>query len=667
MKRDANPTPRQAAHSRVALALLGAAVLVVLAGCFNQGPAPEVRLETPTLEMNGFTRANVTVVASDNWTLEVMPEDTTLSGAITTSITSGSGDASVTVIVDPTQLPRLDVRFKLRLVVPWDGTQIVRLSPFFTFSYPDPTGRAVGGPAPTALGTAGVVPTTLSTAAFEPAADEALASAPITTLIVGLGPQGLVLGQDGMPGAALTSAKLEVASTLANLGLATATDSFDAARLTLVDVPTADAVHVAEVLRATPGVRYVEFPRLLFPASNDPLRAQQWNLDLLGVEPMWGVAGGAGVTIAILDQGFLPSHPDLSANVVGTYDAVTGGSNITVSEQACGFHGTHVAGIAAAVTNNGVGVAGVAPYARLLLVNLADQNALSGCPMSTDAVIRAVKYVSNEGNPRAQIINMSFGNGGELGNGTHDALKAAANLGISLVAAAGNDTYACPGFTTKPIAYPAAYPEVLAVAATGPDEQRACYSQRGSEMFIAAPGGTLVEADMILSTIATFDPVSPNYGRQSGTSMAAPAVAGVIAMLRSAAPGATAAQVANAIATTAVDKGAPGRDPEYGYGFIDAAAAYNALIGTPPPDPEPVLDLLLRVPGYPDALLDADRMFTLIDAPSGPLTVEVGSDDNGNGILGESGEWYGQETITVTFGAFAPDANVVEVTVTQVP
>jgi len=226
--------------------------------------------------MNGFTRADVWVVASGDWTLEVVPDDITLEGAITASPSSGNGDGTATVMLDPSRMPRLDVGFRLKLTAKWRGPDIVRVSPPFTFSFPDVTGQAVGGPTPATLGAA--IPAS--------GADEALASAPITTLTVGLVSDGLVLGQDGVVGAPLAAAKLAVASTLGNLGLAVSTDSFDAARLTLVDVPTADAVRVAEVLRATPGVRYVEFPRLLYPASNDPLRSQQWNLDLLGVEPM---------------------------------------------------------------------------------------------------------------------------------------------------------------------------------------------------------------------------------------------------------------------------------------------------------------------------------------------------------------------------------------------
>lgn len=671
MNRDANPTPGMAAartrpwgvlpwRGRRLPALLGMIVLVLLAGCFQSGPPPEVTLVAPTRVMHGFTQAQVQATAPGAWTLEVLPTDTTLSGGITTSPSSGNGASAATVIVNAAAMPRVPVTFRLRLTATAAGKQIVRNSEEFTFSYPDVNGVVEGGPHTlSVLGVGQREP--LSTAAFAP--DPRLQPLEYTTLIVGLEPTGVVLGVEGVSPARLDGAKLEVASALTSLGVAATSDPFDEANLTLVTVPTATAETAAAALRATPGVRYVDFPRLLEPASNDPLRPQQWNLDQLGVEPLWGVAGG-GVTIAVLDQGFMPHHPDLFANVVGTYDAVLGGP-IQAPIAACETHGTHVAGIAAAVTNNGEGIAGVAPYAKLLLVNLAAVSSM-GCQMNTVALIDAIKYVTNGSNPRADVINMSLGTKGDLGPGVRDALAAAANRGISLVAAAGNTTTDCPAPTTEPIFYPAAYPTVLAVAATDPDGMHSCYSHSGPQMFIAAPGGSLTQG--VLSTIVTFPDANPEYGPETGTSMAAPAVAGVIAMLRSAKPDATAAQVAAAIRDSAIDRGAPGYDPAYGYGFIDPSGAYDALIGEPPPPPVPVTDLILRVPGYPDALLDADGIFTLLFAAPGPLKIEAGSDDNGNGILGEPGEWYGSQAIDVAFGLFAPDpGNVVTIVVQQVP
>ncbi len=676
MKRDANPTTGVTARrtrpssvlprrGRRLPALLGIIALALLAGCFQSGPPPEVTLAAPNRVMHGFTQAQVQVTAPGAWTLEVLPTDTTLSGGVTTSPSGGNGAGTATVIVNAAAMPRVPVTFRLRLTATAAGKQIVRTSEEFTFSYPDVNGVVEGGP--NALGVLGGLGVSSREAPITPAStpDPRLQALETTTLIVGLEPTGVVLGIEGVSGARLDSAKLEVASALTSLGLATTSDPFDEANLTLVTVPTGSAEAAAAALRATPGVRYVDFPRLLEPASNDPLRSQQWNLDQLGVEPLWGVAGGGGVTIAVLDLGFMPHHPDLFANVLGTYDAVLGGP-IQAPVAACATHGTHVAGIAAAVTNNGEGVAGVAPYAKLLLVNLGDAR-LADCAMNTSTLINAIQYVTNNGAPRAEVINMSLGGASDFGSGVRDALAAAADLGISLVAAAGNtvDNGKCPP-APRPVNYPAAYPTVLAVAATDPDGTHSCYSNVGPQLFIAAPGGSLTEG--VLSTVVTFPGAIPDYGPETGTSMAAPAVAGVIAMLRSAMPTASAAQVAAAIQDSASDRGAVGRDSQYGYGFINPAGAYDALIGSPPPPPVPVTDLILRVPGYPDALLDADGIFTLLYAAPGPLTIEVGSDDNGNGILGEPGEWYGAQTIDVGFGVFAPDpGNVVNIVVALVP
>lgn len=688
-RRDPEPHwhhPGRAAARRkawLAAALMVALASLLLAGCFQE-PPPTVAVETVTTDMTGFTRADVVVTAPSHWVIEALPTDPTLAGAVSFAPSNGSGSAVVTVIVDPAAMPRFPARFRVRLTATHRGKQYVATSREVTFAYPDVSGIVVGGPGGSAL--AAPDQTALATlAAPGRAAASAigahdrldahlapeLLAAPTTTLIVGLERPGVVLRANGSEsvdgvGGAATFAGREVAvrAALADLGVEAATEPFEAAGLTLVTVPTGSAVRAAAALQGTAGVGFVEFPRLLEPASVDPLRAEQWNLDELGVEALWGVAGGAGVTVAVLDQGFLPTHPDLAANVVATYDAAAGGGPVGAPGAVCGTHGTHVAGIAAAVANNGVGVAGVAPYARLLLVNLGEAVG-PACSMTTASLVRALRYVVNEGSPRAQVVNMSIGAAFDLGQGVRDALRAADELGVSLVAAAGNDEFACPAPTTNPIFYPAAYPEVLAVAATEPGGLRACYSHLGPQMFIAAPGGSRTEG--VLSTVVTYPGPVAGYGRLQGTSMAAPAVAGVIAMLRSAAPTAGKAAIEQALSATAIDRGAPGRDPEYGFGFVDAAGAYDHLMGPPPP-PEPSDDLILRVAGYPDAILDADGLFTLTDALPGPLTVQAGTDPNGNGVLGESGEWFGEATIEVRFGAYAPDAgNAVTVTVAKVP
>ena len=667
------------AARRLGARLLLGALLLTLIGCFDTTPQV-VEFAVPVLEMNGFTRSSVGVTAPGAWTIDDVPADPTVLGAISLSRYSGSGSTSVDVNVDPTAMPRIDQAFQLRLIAKVRGGEVVRTSDAVTFSYPDVVGAVEVVPEGAGAGPGGLFGPGLTTAARgtstpvdAPGVDafdlaELLdPAAPTTTLIVGLEPRGIVLDQNGRAAWQRASPALAVADALAGMGLGRAkTDAFEAANLTLVEVPTGSAAAAAATLRATPGVSYVDFPRPLYPASNDPRRSEQWNLDELAVEPLWYSASGAGATIAVLDSGFFPAHPDLFANVVGTYDAVTGGSAVTFTN--CGAHGTHVAGIAAAVANNGEGIAGVAPHAKLLLVNVGNA-AQANCAMNTLWLIKALQYVANGGAARALVVNMSLGDatGADLGPGVRAAIQATAAAGVSLVAAAGNTASACPsGFTTQTIMYPARYPQDIAVAATRQRRTRACYSPAGPEMVVAAPGGagpgTPADAQ-VLSTVA-----GNGYGVMAGTSMASPVVAAVIAMLRGAVPSASASQVAQAIADTALDLGAPGHDPWYGYGFVDAQGAYTELVCAPPDPPEPVTGLMLRVPGYPDTLLDADLAFTLLEAAPGPLAVEVGSDDNGNGILGEPGEWYGAATVTVRFGLTAPDAdNRVTVFVARVP
>lgn len=664
-----SPPPSQARGSALLLALI-ALLSFTLTACRPDG-APAVRLEASTLAMRGFTKVRFQVTAPASWQLDVLADDPTLGSGITVSPPAGDGNATVTVVVDPTAMPRLDVRFRLRLTAEDRGRTHVALSNEILFTYPDVTGVVVGGPGPAApvRPDPGASSVTLSEwASGEEAAlanllDAQLLSSPTTTLIVGtehLPGRGEV-GTNSAAGRLTAGA---MAAALSRSGVVAAPEPTGLPGLTLVTVPTSEAISAARALSTTAGVLYVEFPRVLEPASVDPLRASQWHLDELGVEALWNVAGGTGVTIAVLDQGFLPSHPDLQPNVVGTYDAAGYGGPAPFPTRECGTHGTHVAGIAAAAANNHLGGAGVAPYARLLLVNLGNSGTVD-CLMTTAALIRALDYVVGDTEPRAQVVNMSLGAPSQLGQGVRQALRAAADRGISLVAAAGNDNNACPQATTNRIYYPAAYPEVLAVAATEPGGARACYSNQGSGMFIAAPGGS--KARGVLSTTVVFPGAQPDYGIEAGTSMATPAVSGVIALLRSAAPEATAAEIATALRVSAIDKGPPGRDPFYGYGLIDPLGAYERLLARPPLPPTEQ-GLILRVPGYPDSPLGSDGRFSVPAATPGPLTVEVGTDSSGNGVLGEAGEWYGSATIQVRFGEYEPArANRVEIEVRQLP
>lgn len=662
--------------------------------------------------MNGVTSASVQVRAPGSWRLSVEPlggsPDANIASRVSLSPSTGTGNAVVSLTVNPQGLASdPDHQFALRLEA--SGRTVTRS---IVFSFPDVTGYAMrrvdalGGEGleadqaatlpPSALGvviSAGSAEAGASGQAFSRAdvqnqasaatqpADATLRSGPseqpfsrslldaatspagTVTLIVGveraggtplqtLGEQAATLGPDS---AALRS----LSTAVSHIAGATVQGRFDEASLALVEVPATDAENTLRQLRSTPGVRYAELPELIYPLANDEFRHLQWGMDTVGVEQLWPVADGTGITIAILDNGFYPDHPDLQGNIVGQYDAGDQKPTVRATRAECGTHGTHVAGIAAATANNGIGVIGAAPGAGLYLVDL-DYETQPGCPMNAVSLVRALDHVVNGGTPLAHIINMSIGTANDLGQGVQDALQAAVNAGIILVGASGNTRCVGGQDTFVPVSYPAAYSQVWAVGATDKFNDRACYSHIGGELFVVAPGGDGFNPggarDTILSTDHDFASGTHRYGWMEGTSMASPMVAGVVALLKSASPTATNADIRQSIIEGAQDLGAPGRDNLYGHGLIDAVAAYDALTGgaeppPPPPPPPPVGRMRLIVVGYGTYDLHADGVFTLQNWPTGTVTVIVETDDNDNGVYGEPGEYRGQATVSVQFDA----------------
>jgi thermitase len=274
---------------------------------------------------------------------------------------------------------------------------------------------------------------------------------------------------------------------------------------------------------------------------NDPYFSSQWGLTKIGAPQAWEVTtGSSDLTIAIVDSGIDLDHPDLSGKIILGYDYVNGD---WVPDDDYG-HGTHVAGIAAAWTDNGQGVAGVSWGARLMALKVLN----AGGSGSYANVASAVTYAADNG---AKIINLSLG--GDFDSQTlHDAVIYAHNAGCVLAAATGNDGGSA-------VLYPAKHAEALAVAATGSTDQRAWFSNYGPEVDVAAPG---------VSIYSTY--LGGGYTSMGGTSMATPHVAGLAALIWSACPGYTNNQVESRIERTAVDLGATGWDQYYGHGRIDA-------------------------------------------------------------------------------------------------
>ncbi|WP_339177235.1 S8 family peptidase [Paenibacillus sp. FSL R5-0701] len=260
-------------------------------------------------------------------------------------------------------------------------------------------------------------------------------------------------------------------------------------------------------------------PNYLVEASftpNDPFFPYQYNLSKINAPAAWDITqSNSSVKIAIIDTGVQLNHPELASKLLPGYDYV---DYDNIPEDGNG-HGTHVAGIAASVTNNGVGIAGAAPLASIVPLRVLDNNGQG----TIGNVGNGLVFAANNG---VQVVNLSLG--GPMGNAfLQAAVQYAWDRGAVIIAAAGNDN------TSFPIV-PASYPNVIAVASTNPSDLKSNFSNYGSWVDMAAPG------DTILSTY-----LGGSYAYLSGTSMAAPHVAGVAALL--AAQGKTNAQIRDAL------------------------------------------------------------------------------------------------------------------------
>ncbi|WP_349408503.1 S8 family peptidase [Pseudalkalibacillus sp. SCS-8] len=304
-----------------------------------------------------------------------------------------------------------------------------------------------------------------------------------------------------------------------------------------------------------PEVKFAEFNGLMVTqlTPNDPLFPQQWGLLKINSTRAWNVTRGSSLLkIAILDTGVNGGHPDLIDKMVLNVNFSTSSTSQDVNG-----HGTHVAGIAAATTRNDIGVAGLAINPKIMNIKVLDD---SGSGSFSDVA----KGIVNATDNGAKVINMSLG-GPSFSSSVQSAVQYAAGRGVIQVAAAGNDN-------TQDLFYPAAYPEVISVAALARDDTKASFSNFGSAWVdVAAPGID------ILSTLPTTTNMmgQTNYGYLSGTSMAAPFVSGLAALLASLEPNAN--KVRNAIETTTVP--VPGKGTLYENGRINTYAALLKITG----------------------------------------------------------------------------------------
>jgi len=330
--------------------------------------------------------------------------------------------------------------------------------------------------------------------------------------------------------------------------------------------PVGEEEALAAQVRNLPGVLYAEpnYRVQAFGEPNDPGFGKQWGHAQINSVEAWDVSTGSSeVVVAVIDSGVDLNHPDLAGKLVPGYDFVDNDA----SPRDTNGHGTFVAGIAAAQTNNGLGVAGMSWGARIMPLRVLNSNG-SG---TTADIIEAVNWAVAHG---ADIINMSFGNY-QYSAIFEEALASAHKAGVLLVAAAGNDGIHAP-------TYPVSYPHVLGVGATDRNGKRAAYSNVSVNVDVMAPGGTgsgCQDPDGIYSTFPTYTvALSANcpkdYAYMKGTSFAAPAVAGLAAILRGLSPELGPAEVSQVITSTAVSMGGPFL---YGYGRVDALAAVQEV------------------------------------------------------------------------------------------
>lgn len=386
-------------------------------------------------------------------------------------------------------------------------------------------------------------------------------------------------------------------------------EEIDVLRWTVIELPEGvdvfDAIGVLEknplIEKAIPvGTIYTHaLPNdPYFRGTSPATYPHQWGLRNTGQSPPGGTSGAdikaeqawdittgtPNVLIAILDSG-IPlhasnltlSHPDLNdaSKIIIRSDYVNDGQSVRDRNG----HGTHVAGIVAAMTNNGEGIAGVAWNCRILVYQVFDSIGSGTWSYFRNAVRDAVDYQRN--NPGQRIVVNFSGGGPSASPDAEDAILYANQNGVPIIVSAGNT----PGIVSWPARYSLSYSNVIAVAATDHNDNRSSYSGQGQAINIAAPGGYggSPSADDIFSTTPNYpfylekEGVSRTYGYMAGTSMAAPHVAGVVALMLSLNPELTPSQFRQILEQTADDKGSPGRDNDYGHGRINAQRALESV------------------------------------------------------------------------------------------
>jgi subtilisin family serine protease len=468
-----------------------------------------------------------------------------------------------------------------------------------------------------------------------------------------------------------------------------------------IRVAPAELTRVIAALRSDPAIASVERNAIMrsdemsrsIPtrSSNDPLYDfQAWHYGMIDLPEAWAITtGSSSVLVAVVDDGIRFDHPAIAANLTSDgYDFVAnstsfplcgGGGRVSQSGDGddydpdptdpgdysfdrrlgCAFglrssgnHGLHVAGTIGAAGNDGIGVTGIDWAVRIRPIRVLGTGGGTAYDVAQGILYAGGLPADGGGGTTVQaptgakIINLSLGGGDSPV--LRDAVVAATGAGSLIVASAGNSALPFPE-------YPAAYPQVLCVAAVGADRQLASYSNSCPTSGIAAPGGNITDQDEIdfgiMSTTWNFKTSTPRYDDTwVGTSMAAPHASGVAALLLAQNPGLSASELRSRLTDFAVDAGPPGRDNLYGAGILNAR---NSLARNLEPAHQLHAVLYDAVVGaaLQSVTVAANGSYTFV-VPDGSYRVFAGQDEEGDQLVGLPGRRWG------AFGSSARPTNI---------
>jgi subtilisin family serine protease len=344
---------------------------------------------------------------------------------------------------------------------------------------------------------------------------------------------------------------------------AKASRKLDGLNVFVVDLPSQSRGRehaLAQIMARSPHIKFAEVDAFVPPSlsANDTYFPSEWHLSKMGATTAWNDSIGSGVTIAVLDSGVDPTHPDLAAKFVAGYNFF---DNNTNTADVYG-HGTKAAGTAAAITNNGAGVSSVAWNAKIMPIRVTGTDGWA----TISGLANGTTWAADHG---ARVISMSFQNPSDSAS-VLSAASYARSKGAVVIGAAGN---------TGAYDATAASDQMIIVGATDSADNVASWSSYGPSVDLAAPGVGLYTTTN-----------GGGYATWSGTSAATPVVSGVVALLFGANPSLKPSDIDSILKSTAVDFGAPGRDDYYGAGRIDAAAAVlkaKTMTTTPTADTQP--------------------------------------------------------------------------------